>query len=88
MPFSHNYYARRFIKDFGIIASRLKQLLRKDAFNWTVEAMTSFNTLKQALSTAPVLHLLDYQKPFMVDCDACFGAVLHQGAHYVKNWLW
>jgi hypothetical protein len=53
-----------------------------------VEAMTAFNTLKQALSTAPVLHLPDYQKPFMVDCDACFGAVLHQGAHYVKNWLW
>ena len=77
-------YYRRFIKDFGTIAAPLTQLLRKDSFIWTEIATTAFDKLKHALSTAPILHLLDFGKLFIVDCDAsgtcCFGAVLHQGA--------
>lgn len=51
-------------------------------FRWTAEATTAFEALKQALSSAPVLHLPDFDQPFTVDCDASgsgFGAVLHQG---------
>jgi hypothetical protein len=76
-------YYRRFIKDFGAIAAPLTQLLKKDAFLWTDEATTAFTALKEALTTAPVLHLLDFTTYFIVDCDASgtgFGAVLHQDA--------
>jgi hypothetical protein len=76
-------YYRRFIKDFGAMAAPLTRLLRKEGFLWTNEATSAFAALKEALSTAPVLHLPDFAKPFMVDCDASgsgFGAVLHQGA--------
>ena len=76
-------YYRRFIKDFGNLAAPLTQLLKKEAFIWTDAATTAFHALKEALSTAPVLHLPDFSKPFQVDCDASgsgFGAVLHQGA--------
>lgn len=44
--------------------------------------MVAIDALKEALSTALVLHLPDFGKPFTVDCDAygsSFGAMLHQG---------
>ena len=75
-------YYRRFIKDYGAIAAPLTQLLRRDAFNWSDEANLAFDALKRALSTAPVLQLPAFDRPFTVDCDASgsgFGAVLHQG---------
>jgi len=80
-PWLAGYY-RRFIKDYGAIAAPLTQLLRRDAFNWSDEANLAFDALKRALSTAPVLQLPAFDRPFMVDCDASgsgFGAVLHQG---------
>jgi hypothetical protein len=76
-------YYRRFIKNFGTLAAPLTQLLRKEGFQWTEAATLAFAALKDALSTAPVLHLPDFDSPFVVDCDASgtgFGAVLHQGA--------
>ena len=76
-------YYRKFIKDFGTIARPLTQLLRKDYFRWTELATTAFKQLKYVLSTAPVLQLPDFHKPFIVECDASsmgFGTVLHQGA--------
>ena len=55
---------------------------RKTVFNGQKKSLFSFQSLKDALSTAPVLHLPNFSKPFIVDCDASgtgFGAVLHQG---------
>lgn len=54
----------------------------KEAFLWSPTATEAFNTLKQALTTVPVLQLPNFDKPFMVECDASgtgFGVVLHQG---------
>ncbi|WVZ68005.1 hypothetical protein U9M48_017002 [Paspalum notatum var. saurae] len=47
------------------------------------EAGAALQALKGALTTGPVLQMLDFSRPFIVDCDALgmgFGAVLHQGA--------
>jgi hypothetical protein len=74
-------YYRKFIKDFGVIAAPLTKLLKKEGFKWSTDADSAFQTLKQALSSAPVLQLPDFECPFIVDCDASgsgFGAVLHQ----------
>lgn len=74
-------YYRKFIKDFGVIAAPLTKLLKKEGFKWSTDADSAFQTLKQALSSAPVLQLPDFECSFIVDCDASgsgFGAVLHQ----------
>lgn len=73
-------YYRQFIRNFGVLAAPLTTLLRKEGFVWSDEATTTFDALKQALLTAPVLHLPDFLKAFIVDCDASgmgFGGVLH-----------
>jgi len=75
-------YYRRFINNYGVIATPLTRLLRKEGFHWTPEAEAAFRELQQALTKAPVLQLPDFSLPFIVECDASgsgFGAVLHQG---------
>jgi hypothetical protein len=60
----------------------LTYLLKKEGFVWSPKATAAFDALKRALSTASVLQLPDFNKPFLVDCDASvsgFRAVLHQG---------
>jgi hypothetical protein len=63
-------YYRRFIANFGVIALRLTQLLKKEGFTWTTTTTEAFDALKKALTTAPVLQLPDFDKSFIVDCDA------------------
>ncbi|GAU35592.1 hypothetical protein TSUD_295280 [Trifolium subterraneum] len=77
-------YYRRFIKSYATIASPLTDLLKKDSFNWSDNAMKAFNTLKQAITSAPVLILPNFSQPFMLETDASgigIGAVLSQQGH-------
>ncbi|GJW87714.1 ty3-gypsy retrotransposon protein [Tanacetum coccineum] len=68
-------YYRRFIKQYSSIAHPLTTLLQKNNFKWSHEAQSAFEKLKHALLTAPVLVLLDFSKPFIVETDASAKAV-------------
>lgn len=78
-------YYRKFIEYYAIIARPLTDLLKKGAiFTWTPEAETAFQVLKQALISAPVLALPDFNQQFVIDTDACdvgIRAVLSQRGH-------
>jgi hypothetical protein len=53
-------------------------------FVWTSEQESSFQTLKTALVTAPVLALPNLQKPLLIETDASnkgIGAVIQQDGH-------
>lgn len=56
----HAGFYRRFIRDFSKIEKPLIYLLEKGMeFNFDKEGMDAFNTLKEKLTTAPVLVALD-----------------------------
>ncbi|XP_056695198.1 uncharacterized protein [Spinacia oleracea] len=76
----HAGFYRRFIKDFSKIAKPLTQLLLKDAtFEFTDACLESFDRIKRALITAPIIQPPDWDLPFEIMCDAsdyAIGAVL------------
>ncbi|KAH0730002.1 hypothetical protein KY289_001190 [Solanum tuberosum] len=72
---------RMFIQGFGSICKPLHVLLKKDGYTWTEHATTTFEELKQALISTPVLAMLDYSKPFVVETNSSgkgIGVVLMQ----------
>jgi hypothetical protein len=79
-------YYRRFIPDFSWIAKPITELLKKEAkFVWGQKCEDGFHTLRQHLTTVPVLAQPDSSKPFDVYCDASgtgLGCVLMQ-----DNWV-
>jgi hypothetical protein len=76
-----NFYAR-FIPRFSERAAPLYALKRKgDRFVWGDEQQASFESLKRALSEAPVLQIPDFEKEFVLVTDvsdAAVSAVLNQ----------
>lgn len=56
-------------------------LLKKNAWGWNSEADLAFQSLKQAMTQAPLLALLNFSLSFILECDASgtvIGAVLMQ----------
>ncbi|CAN6544105.1 unnamed protein product [Malus baccata var. baccata] len=72
----------RFIKDFSKIGQPLCCLLQKEvAFEFNKECETAFKTLKDMLTSAPIIMPPDWNLPFELMCDAsdyAIGAVLGQ----------
>lgn len=73
---------RRFIRNFSDIVFPITEVLStKKKFSWTAAAQESFNTIKQLLTTAPVLSNPDFSRKFYLHCDASdfgIGGVLVQ----------
>jgi hypothetical protein len=64
-------YYGRFIPDFSRIAKPMTELLKKGVkFLWSEACEKSFHTLRQHLTSAPVLLQPDNSKHFEVFCDA------------------
>jgi hypothetical protein len=78
----HCGFYRRFIKDFSYVARQLRNLLTKDVpFEFDDACLNSFNILKEALISAPIIQPPDWSLPFETMCDAsdyAVGAVLGQ----------
>jgi hypothetical protein len=75
-------YYHRFIPNFSKIAKPITQLLEKEVkFKWSPQCEDAFLTLKNLLTTAPVLAQPNIEKSFDVYCDASdmrIGGVLMQ----------
>lgn len=77
---------RKFIPNFSEIVAPLNDLYKgnlkgRARIDWNSEADKSFELLKKHLTSAPILTMCDYSKPFKIYCDASLvaaGAVLTQ----------
>jgi hypothetical protein len=74
---SHAGFYRQFIKDFSHIAKPLTNLLAKDIpFEFDDACLKSFNILKNALISAPIIQPPDWSLHFEIMCDASDYAVV------------
>ncbi|CAN6570486.1 unnamed protein product [Malus baccata var. baccata] len=78
----HAGFYRRFIKDLSKISQPFCRLLQKEvAFEFNKECETTFKTLNDMLTLAPIIMPPDWSLPFELMCDAsnyAIGAVLGQ----------
>lgn len=85
----HAGFYRRFIKDFSKITKPLCGLLAKDApFVFSDSCLQAFETLKSALTSAPIIRSPNWELPFEIMCDAsdyAMGAVLGQRVDKVPH---
>ncbi|KAI5107461.1 hypothetical protein C0J45_3099, partial [Silurus meridionalis] len=87
-------YYRRFVEGFTRVAAPLHKLVAEFAGGkrkrvvgqgfagaWTEQCQRSFDTLREKLTTSPILAYADFSLPFILEIDASFqglGAVLSQ----------
>lgn len=73
----------RFIPNYATEIAPITDLLKKTLipFKWTEQAEVAFDRLKQILTSPQILSPPDFDKPFIIECDASdtgIGAVLVQ----------
>jgi hypothetical protein len=65
-----NFY-RRFVTGYSNIVAPMTCLTRKNThFIWSDECSKSFETIKQAITTGPILRHFDYDREIIVETDA------------------
>ena len=79
-------YHQRFVKNFAAIADPLMRLTKKKAvFKWTETEQLAFDTLKNALISAPVIYHLIPGLPFILDTNASAYAIGGVLSHVVDG---
>jgi hypothetical protein len=69
-------YFRRYLKGYSDITKSLRELLKQNVkYQWTPECEETFQNLKQALITAPILAMPDFNREFILTTDASNFAV-------------
>ena len=76
-------FYRKYIRDYAKIAVPMTNQLKAQgkSFTWGSEQQSSFEKLKVAIATSPILVVVNPRKPFVVETDASanvVGAVLLQ----------
>jgi len=84
-----NFYCR-FIQGFSHLARPLFDLTWKDMeWRWGAEEQSAFNSLKEQITTAPILTLPDNSRPFRIEADSsdfATGAILSQQSPEDNKW--
>ena len=82
-------YLRKFIPRFADIARPMTNLTKQDvSFEWTLQCQASFEMLKDALITSPILKYPDPNKPYILFTDAskyAWACVLTQEHEHEKD---
>jgi hypothetical protein len=80
-------YYRSFIVGFSKIDHPITSLQKKGTkFEWTLKCEKNFNVLKELLTSAPVLKIVDPKESFVVCTNACkegIGGFLTQNGHVI-----
>jgi hypothetical protein len=84
-----NFY-RRFIQDFSHHARPLFNLTKNDVkWTWSSAEQSAFDSLKKAITSAPILTSPDNSRPFRIEADSsdyATGAVLSQKSSDDEKW--
>jgi hypothetical protein len=84
-------FLRRFIANYAEITKGFMHLLKKDVpFHWDEAAQHSFNALKHALTTAPLLRPPNYNKDFLLYlavAESTIGMVLVQEDDFLSEYV-
>ena len=82
-------YYRKFIPRFADIAKPMTNLTKQDvSFEWTLQCQASFEMLKDALITSPILKYPDPNKPYTLFTDAskyAWACILTQEHEHKKD---
>ena len=65
-------YLAKFLPNITVLMNPLLNLLKKDVpWNWSSSQQKSFDSVKEAITTTPVLAYYDPGKPLTLENDAC-----------------